>query len=406
MWKLWRAQACLPAALLFLGPALAQQQPGVNSADSTTTNNGGNTSTQPTTLRGVPITFPREVRPTYVYGRVLVDGVAPPSGLVAIESGCDGAYRTEAYTDSQGRFSLNLGGRGQSVAQDASVGPGMTRVGQSGPPSGNASTGERRLDGCELRARLPGYESETVRLAGRLSDQSDVGVIFLHRLGPGEGLTASITSLAAPKDAQKALQKGREALAKGNREDARKSLEKATRIYPGYAEAWFELGRLQAAQHDSPAARASFEAAIRADGKLLQPYVGLAVLQGASAEWPQVEETTARALALDPYSSPQIYFYNALAKYQRHDLEGAEKSAREAERLDKNRDISSSWELLGSILATRRDFAGAVEQYRTYLALEPQASNASDIQARLNRMERLSAAASAQALYQVAKASQ
>ena len=42
-----------------------------------------------------------------------------------------------------------------------------------------------------------------------------------------------------------------------------------------------------------------------------------------------------------------MHFYNALAKYRQHDLEGAEKSVREAERLDKNRDIVSAWELLG-----------------------------------------------------------
>jgi hypothetical protein len=55
------------------------------------------------------------------------------------------------------------------------------------------------------------------------------------------------------------------------------------------------------------------------------------------------------------------------------------------------------WGLLGSILAMRRDFAGAAEQYRTYLALAPQASNAAEIRAQLDRMERLSSRESAQA---------
>ena len=220
-------------------------------------------------------------------------------------------------------------------------------------------------------------------------------MIFLHRLGPAEGLMVSMTSLAAPKDAQKAFQKGREALAKGKLEDARKSLEKATSLYPKYAAAWFELGRLQLAQGDRPAARASFEAAIRADSRFLLPYVGLAVLQVAAQEWPQVEETTARAIALDPYGSARMYFYSALAKYCQDDLEGAEKDAREAERQDKKRDIAGVWELLGSILATRQDFAGAAEQFRTYLALAPQATNAADIRAQLDSMERLSARVSA-----------
>jgi tetratricopeptide (TPR) repeat protein len=220
-------------------------------------------------------------------------------------------------------------------------------------------------------------------------------VIFLHRLGPAEGLMVSVTSLAAPKDAQKALREGREALAKGKRDEALKSLEKATSLYPKYAVAWFESGELQLVQGDPLAARASFEAAIRAEARFLPPYVALAVLQAAAQEWPQLEGTTARAIALDPYGAPRMYFYSALAKYSQHDLNGAEKDVREAERLDRKRDIVGAWELLGSILTARRDFAGAAEQFRTYLALAPQASNATEIRARLDHMERLSARISA-----------
>jgi tetratricopeptide (TPR) repeat protein len=324
---------------------------------------------------------------------VLVDGSAPPGNSTAIESECNGTSRIEGYTDSRGRFSVRLGERSADVTPDASVGagPGIARPFSPAPSGGNALGGRPRLDDCELRARLPGYESETITLAGRVSDQTDIGVIFLHRLGPAEGLMVSVTSLAAPKDAQKALREGREALAKGKRDEARKSLEKATSLYPKYALAWFELGALQLVQGDPRAARASFEAAIRAEARFLPPYVALAVLQAAAQEWPQLEETTARAIALDPYGAPRMYFYSALAKYSQHNVDGAEKDVREAERLDKKRDIVGAWELLGSILTARRDFAGAAEQFRTYLALAPQAANATEIRARLDHMERLSA---------------
>jgi tetratricopeptide (TPR) repeat protein len=409
MWQLWRTRTCLLAALLFLAPALAQQQPATTSSNSTTTDNAGSTSTQTTTPTWRP---PSELlsdsRLVYLYGQVMVDGVAPPSDSVAIESVCNGIARTEAHTDNKGRFSFRVGEG--DTAQDASAAPAGTShlspLGTTGLSGGNAGTSPdrrlatnvgRRLEGCELRAKLAGYESETIKLTGRGPDASDIGVILLRRLGSAEPVLVSTTSLAAPKDAQKALRKGREDLAKGKQADARKSLEKAVRIYPKYAVAWLELGRLQLVQREAPAARASFEAAIGADAIFLPPYLALAVIEGAAQEWPRLQETTARAIALDPYGSPRMYFYNALAKYYQQDLEGAEKAAREAERLDKKRDIVGAWELLGSILAARRDFAGAAEQFRTYLALAPQASDATGIRARLDRMDELSASASGQA---------
>ena len=39
-------------------------------------------------------------------------------------------------------------------------------------------------------------------------DSPDVGTIFLHRLGNVEGRIVSAISLAAPKDARKAFEKG------------------------------------------------------------------------------------------------------------------------------------------------------------------------------------------------------
>jgi hypothetical protein len=159
----------------------------------------------------------------------MVDGLSPHGELAAIESVCNGTTRTEGYTDGKGRFSFRLGEANNGIAQDASAGNGglsrLSPTGLGGSSGGLAIAGARAMNGCELRASLPGYESETIVLAGRFSDQSDIGVIFLHRLGSAEGLLVSATSLAAPKDAQKDFQKGREELAKGKPDDARKSLE-------------------------------------------------------------------------------------------------------------------------------------------------------------------------------------
>ena len=69
---------------------------------------------------------------------------------------------------------------------------------------------ERKYMGCDLQAKLNGYRSQTVSLAGRRPmDDPNVGTILLHRNGPAEeGKTVSMVSLQAPKDAKKAYDKG------------------------------------------------------------------------------------------------------------------------------------------------------------------------------------------------------
>ena len=75
------------------------------------------------------------------------------------------------------------------------------------------------------------------------------------------GTTISALSLAAPKDAKKAYEKGMEALKKKKPQDAVKNFEKAVEVYPKYASAWYELGRFHAAQGDAAMAQGDFEQA-------------------------------------------------------------------------------------------------------------------------------------------------
>jgi tetratricopeptide (TPR) repeat protein len=258
------------------------------------------------------------------------------------------------------------------------------------------STAMNRVRSCEVQARLPGYRSDVINLAGRdPMDHPDIGLILLHRLGgPVEGILVSATSLAAPKAARKAFEKGQQTLRDNKPEDARKNFEKA---YPDYAAAWCELGKLQASQRQLDQARQSFEAAIRADSKFLEPYLRLSTLLAASQQWDQLAATTGKALKLDPYDYPQAYFYNAVASYYKNDLETAEKSAREAQKLDTRKQFPKSWALLAMILANRHDYAGAAQQMGDYLKIAPQAPDAAAARADLAQYERLAADAPAQA---------
>jgi tetratricopeptide (TPR) repeat protein len=249
---------------------------------------------------------------------------------------------------------------------------------------------EQRLLDCDLRARLAGYRSQSVSLANhRAMDPPDVGTILLHRMGGNEGTTVSMASLAAPKDARKAYERGLDALKKRKPADARKDFEKAAELYPKYALALCELGKMQSGEGNMVDARKLFDAAVNADPKYVVPYLEIAVLDLKAQSWQELTDVTDKAIKLDPFDYPQAFYYNAVANYYLKNFEAAEKSARQVEKLDTRHQLTKNSHLLGVLLAQRRDFNGAVVQFKNYLKLEPNATDAETVRSQLSQLEKM-----------------
>ncbi len=360
----------------------------------------------PTDQRQTP--FPADMqRPIFFQGKVMMEDGTPPPEPVVIERVCNGNPRPEAYTDSKGRFSFQLGQNSQVMA-DASVSntsdvfgpnsPGMGGMGGMRGMGGSMRGGisERDLMGCELRASLAGYRSESVNLGGRRSmDNPDVGVIILRRLANVEGLTFSATSAMAPKDAKKAFQKGRDQARKKKYPEARKELEKAVTIYPKFANAWQDLGRVLESMNEPAEARKAYEQALAADGKLVEPYVQLAYLSARENDWKNCAESSQKALKLNPFDFPQAYLFNAVANLNLHNLDAAEKSAREGVKADPQKRIPKMRQILGIVLAQKNDVNGAMEQMKGYLSLLPE--NAPDVAVVKSQISQLEKFAQSQA---------
>ena len=153
-------------------------------------------------------------------------------------------------------------------------------VDSTGGPGSGGGGSQRDWRDCEMLADLPGFTSQPIDLSSRLTtfETADIGRLVLHRMGQVEGLTISATSAMAPKDAQKAFEKGREKAGKQKLDEASALFGKAVEIYPHYAAAWFDLGRIQLQQNEPHAARHSFEQSVAADPKYVNPYRGLAEL--------------------------------------------------------------------------------------------------------------------------------
>jgi predicted Zn-dependent protease len=84
-----------------------------------------------------------------------------------------------------------------------------------------------------------------------------------------------------------------------------------------------------------------------------------------------------RVLALNAYEYPAAYYFNAVANYNLHKFDVAEKNARAARRLDSQYQIPKIDMLLANILLGRNEYAGAAEQLRTFLKYVPSGNEAS-----------------------------
>jgi len=403
-------------------PAFAQKAGTTGTGTGTTTGTAGTGtgtgigSTNPGTL-GVPgstgtnntRTTPGIAQPIYLTGRVAIDDGSALPGPVTIERVCNGATHTEGYTDMKGTFGIQFGNEA-GVFQDATdapsrssmsgVAPGMGGGSGGGPGSSGGSSGmgaggspDRMLMNCELRAKLPGFRSQSIMLAGRRPmDDPDLGTILMHRDGPGEGSTVSVTSLNAPKAARKAFEKGQELLKKNKPADAREEFEKAVQIDQAYAAAWCELGRLQVEFGDPDMARGSFRIAMKSDPKFVNPYLELSMLSLNDRKWQEVIDLTDQALRLDSFDYPQAYLFNAAAKYNMQEFDAAEKSIKEADRLDARHQFPEVAHLYGAILQHKKDYPGAILQYRAYLKMSPSADDAATVQKQLDTLDKLTTA--------------
>lgn len=378
-----------------------QGSPGGN-APSTNTNRG-TSSRQPsnnTSQPGTPSTTTPTPPPSlYLSGTVLLEDGTPPPEPVVIERICNGRRIPEGHTDSKGRFTIRLG-QNLAMMQDASVSggisPRMPGVLVEDTMSANAtrnqgSLGTVNLMGCEVRAVMAGYDSERVTLGRRsVFESPDIGTIILRRLGESQGAYVSFTTLAAPKNAQKAYEDALKETRKEkpNYSKAAKQLEKAVSQYPEYADAWTLLGQVRWEQEDPEGAREAFERAVATDEKFVKPYDSLVRLAMYERRWEDAAAASEKALQFNPHLT-QLRYFNAVAHYNMGNLDKAGESAQAVTSAPDAKGFAGVHHLLGMILAQQGDFASAAQEYRTFLADETDSPAAANVRRQLNEWEAL-----------------
>lgn len=364
----------LVAACLILCQFADAQKPG-----------GGKPAGIPNSPATTTTVDPSLMAPVYVSGNVMLEGASVPPEPVTIERICSGMLHREGYTDARGQFQFELG---RKIEQDSSENDSST--GNSRQFKTYGAVNIPRFEGCELRAVLPGYQSTTVpiRLEANFG-QLQVGTIFLTRLENVTGATVSMTSLAAPKDARQAYEKGRKAEANKKLAEAEKELNKAVQIYPQYAAAWYLLGEIHRMEKQPEQAIKEYTQSSTCDPQFVNPYFGLAVIAVDQKRWQDAQHLTEQVNHLNSFAYPLAYYLHSAASFNLGQIEAAEQSGRKFESLDTGHHTPEIFRLMAMILEAKHEYAGAAQQLRTYVAVAPGAAHVEEAKADAQRLENM-----------------
>lgn len=305
-------------------------------------------------------------------GKLTVEGEPMPWEPLLITVSCSGKVVYLTQTDAKGNFGI------VSIVLPGALGKAKDSERQM----------ETHFENCLVQGAVPGFHSSVITITQHnLRDDPEIGTLTLSRSGGRDiPTTVSATTESAPANAVKSFEKARADMMAMNTDAAQKELKKAVQQYSGFAEAWLQLGKLQAVE-DSKEARTSFLRALAADPKFVLPYEQLAALASQTGNWQEVLGNTDHGLELYPDGTPELWYLSALANYQLGHADLAESHAMKSLAIDPNHSVLNTEQLLAVILAGKGDFSGALEHLRSSLTYIPPGPNSDLLQQQIVQLE-------------------
>jgi tetratricopeptide (TPR) repeat protein len=312
-----------------------------------------------------------------LFGKVSVEGEPLLWNPILISVICNGTTVSTTRTDPSGKFLI----------------PIVPAPGSLSLQGDQQRQMETHYEGCTVQAAFTGFHSGTITITrNNLRDEPDLGTLTLSREGGRSSATAvSNTIESAPANAVKSFDKARADLMEQKPDRAEHDLEKAVQAYPSFAEAWYQLGKLQQTSNP-PDAQNSFSKAAAADPQFVLPYEQLATLSAQTGKWPDVVNNTSHALQLDPAGTAQTWYLNALGNFQLGKTNLAETSALKALSMDPSHTIPNTEQLLAVILARKGDYNGALAHLRNCLTYLPKGPTTDLLKQQIAQLEKKVAA--------------
>jgi tetratricopeptide (TPR) repeat protein len=201
------------------------------------------------------------------------------------------------------------------------------------------------------------------------------------------GATVSVVRLEVPDKARGEFEKACGDFKKKKLAEAEQHVRSAIERYSNYVAAWVMLGQVLSAQQQADKAHEACSHANATDPTYLPPYICLAELDARSGNWDEILNVTKTALGLNPVGDIYAYFYRSMAFFNLNQLSEAEKSALQAEGMDRDHHEAPVHYLLAQIYEAKGDVAAAIAEVRQFLKINQDKQKTDEAKQYLAKLE-------------------
>jgi Flp pilus assembly protein TadD len=235
-----------------------------------------------------------------------------------------------------------------------------------------------------VRVKEPGYKPTSSRV-DLISTPKGYVSLTLQPI-PGEappeapkdakGGSVSAADLAVPDNAKKEFEAAQKALEAKDSDSGIAHLKKAIELYGNFPQAYATLGAAYLDQKQYKEAQTALEKAVQLDPKAAGAYIELGATLNQLKDYPGAVSALTKGLELNP-DVPAGDYELAKAYMAQQQWQSAEPLLRKV--IAAQPDMAGAHVMLGNVLLKKGDGPGALNEFQTYLKLDPNGPMASGV---------------------------
>jgi Flp pilus assembly protein TadD len=232
-----------------------------------------------------------------------------------------------------------------------------------------------------IRLKQPGYKEQSSRV-DLISTSKGYVSLTLEPI-PGQappeapkdatGGSVSAADLAVPDNAKKEFEAAQKALDAKDFDSGVAHLRKATELYPNFPQAYATMGAAYLEQKKYKEAQEALEKALQLDPKAAGAYIELGATLNQLKDYPGAVTALTKGLDLNA-DVPAGNYELAKAYMAQQQWQNAESPLRKV--IAAQPDMASAHVMLGNVLLKKGDGPGALNEFQTYLKLDPNGPSA------------------------------